>query len=92
MGVLGQRGELMDGTEHADQLLAPLGEQIKLVEDLGLIKVKRACSGLTLPQAAHSQSGPAARDTIMPQSMVNNTMACNLAVCKQFHMQTLTIC
>ena len=34
VGVLGQRGELVDGVKHADQLLAPLGEEVKLVEDL----------------------------------------------------------
>lgn len=49
VGVLGQGRELVDGAKHADQLLASLGEEIKLVEDLGLIKVKRTCSWLTLP-------------------------------------------
>jgi len=34
VGVLGQRGELVDGIKHADQLLAPLSEEVKLVEDL----------------------------------------------------------
>lgn len=50
VGVLGQRGELVDGIKHADQLLASLGEEIKLVEDLRLIKVKRAGSRLTLQE------------------------------------------
>ena len=49
VGVLGQGRELVDGAKHADQLLASLGEEIKLVEDLGLIKFKRTCSWLTLP-------------------------------------------
>ena len=48
VSVLGQRRELVDGVEHADQLLAALGEEIKLVEDLGLIKVKWTGSRLTL--------------------------------------------
>lgn len=48
MGVLGQGRELMNRAKHRDQLLAPLGEKIKLVKDLGFIKVKRTCSWLTL--------------------------------------------
>lgn len=34
VGVLSQRGELVDGVKHADQLLASLGEEVKFVEDL----------------------------------------------------------
>lgn len=48
VGVLSQDRELVDGAKHADKFLAPLGEEIKLVEDLGLIKVKGTCSWLTL--------------------------------------------
>lgn len=60
VGVLGQRGELMDGVKHADQLLAALSEKIKFVEDLGLIKVKGAGSGLTLHNtfSCHVHGGP----------------------------------
>ena len=50
VGVLGQGRELVDGAKHTDQLLAALSEKIKLVEDLGLIKIKRTCSWLTLQQ------------------------------------------
>lgn len=53
VGVLSQDRELVDGAKHADKLLAPLGEEIKLVEDLGLIKVKRTCSWLTLQNTAY---------------------------------------
>lgn len=53
VGVLSQDRELVDGAKHADKLLAPLGEEIKLVEDLGLIKVKRTCSWLTLQNIAY---------------------------------------
>lgn len=34
VGVLSQRRELMDSGEHADQLLAALSEEVKLVENL----------------------------------------------------------
>ena len=50
VGVLSQRGELMNGGEHADQLLAALGEEVKLVEDLGLIEVKGCSPWLSLQE------------------------------------------
>ena len=34
VGVLSQRRELVDSGEHADQLLAALSEEVKLVENL----------------------------------------------------------
>ena len=55
VSVLGQGRELVDGAKHTDQLLASLGEKIKLVEDLGLIKVERTCSWLALPQKFDSK-------------------------------------